>query len=141
MPTRTDAEIIKAVTKRKGLVSVAAKSLGITRQTIYNRAKTTPEISEAIRDARSLTTDVAEEKLFDAIENGEAWAICFYLKCQAKDRGYVERQEVTGAEGGSIEIDVTEVQSRLTSRIAGIASRIGAGGVFDEPSGNGGDSP
>jgi hypothetical protein len=25
---------------------------------------------------------------------GEAWAVCFFLKCQARERGYVERTEV-----------------------------------------------
>jgi hypothetical protein len=29
-----------------------------------------------------------------AVLAGEAWAVCFYLKTQAKDRGYVERSEV-----------------------------------------------
>jgi hypothetical protein len=27
---------------------------------------------------------------------GEPWAVCFYLKCQAKDRGYIERTEHVG---------------------------------------------
>ena len=36
---------------------------------------------------------MAELSLFKAIQTGEAWAVCFYLKTQGKDRGYVERYE------------------------------------------------
>jgi hypothetical protein len=32
--------------------------------------------------------------------------IIFYLKTQAKDRGYVERQEVTGADSAPVELIV-----------------------------------
>lgn len=93
MADRTDREIVEAVTQAKGLVSVAARSLGISRRTIYNRRKKSRAIREAIEEAREYTSDVAENELFRAIQRGEAWAVCFYLKCQAKNRGYTERQE------------------------------------------------
>jgi len=94
MPDRTDAQIATALKDARGLVAVAARKLGITRQTIYNRRKTSEVIEDAITEAREFTTDVAEAKLFQAIESGEAWAVCFYLKCQGKGRGYVEKQQV-----------------------------------------------
>jgi hypothetical protein len=47
--------------------------------------------------------DNAESALYSAVLGGEAWAVCFYLKTQAKDRGYVERQEMTGKDGGAIQ--------------------------------------
>ena len=47
---------------------------------------------------------MAENSLFEAIRRGEAWAVCFYLKCMAKDRGYVERAELTGANGAPVKI-------------------------------------
>ena len=37
------------------------------------------------------------------LEAGDAWAICFYLKTQGKNREYVERQEVTGKCGDPIQ--------------------------------------
>lgn len=98
MPDRTDEQIAHALRDARGLIAVAARKLGITRQTIYNRRKTSEVIEDAITEAREFTTDVAEAKLFQAIESGEAWAVCFYLKCQGKDRGYTERveQDLTG---------------------------------------------
>lgn len=63
------------------------------------------------------------------------------LKELVKVRGMsISKHELTGAEGGPIAIDVGQVRSRLTSRIAGIASRVGKTGFFDGPSGNGGSS-
>lgn len=141
MAIKTDAEIIDAVKKTKGLLTVAARRLGVTRKTLHNRMTSSEAVREAVVEARDHTTDIAESELFKAVKKGEAWAVCFYLKCQAKERGYVERKEVTGAKGGPIEINAAEIQRRLTSRITDLANRVGAGGFFDEPSGNGEDGP
>lgn len=96
----TNAAIIAALHENHGLVSLAARNLGCDRGTIYKRAKKHPTVQQAIDDARDLMTDEAESALYKAIKRGEAWAVCFYLKTQGKARGYVERQEVTGADGG-----------------------------------------
>jgi hypothetical protein len=63
-----------------------------------------PEIAEAISDANEEVNDVAELKLYDAIKRGEAWAICFRLKTKAKNRGYVEKAELTGTNGAPVKI-------------------------------------
>jgi uncharacterized protein YwgA len=108
MPQRTDQQIVDAVTEARGMVSVAARKLGISRRTIYNRMKSSGEIAAAVEDSREFTTDVAELKLFQAIEKGEAWAVCFYLKCQGQSRGYIERHkhELTGSDGGPVMLKV-----------------------------------
>jgi hypothetical protein len=43
--------------------------------------------------------DATKLKLHEAVQRGEPWAVCFTLKCLAKDRGYVERQERTEPTG------------------------------------------
>jgi hypothetical protein len=87
------AAMIRAIDETKGLLTVAAKRLGCSPDTIHRYRKTHPKIEEAIQNARNSITDLAEAALYKAIQAGEAWAVCFYLKTQGKGRGYIERTE------------------------------------------------
>ena len=98
----TAEQMIKALTEAKGLVSVAARMLGCSRQTVYNHINKQVTVKQAMEDARETMTDFAEGKLFEQINTGNITAIIFYLKTQGKSRGYVERQELTGKDGESI---------------------------------------
>ena len=97
---------IDAIHNSRGLLTAAADALGCTRKAIYDAAKRHPEIQQAIEESRERTTDMAESKLFQKISEGDNTAIIFYLKTQAKKRGYVERQEVTGADGNELTVRV-----------------------------------
>jgi hypothetical protein len=99
--------IIKALQAKQGFVTEAAKMLNISFQALYDRIKRTPEINQAWTAIKENHLDFAESKLLMAIKDGESWAICFYLKCQGKHRGYVERQEYAGADGEPININIT----------------------------------
>jgi hypothetical protein len=100
----TQEQIIGALEQSKGMIAPAARALGCDRNTIKRYMKEYTAIAQAIADEREHTTDRAELKLYEAIECGEAWAICFYLKCMAKDRGYIEKAEITGPGGGPVSI-------------------------------------
>ena len=97
-------QVIDALAECKGMISPAARYLGCGRRTIQRYMKEYPEIAEAIEDANEEVNDIAELKLFDAIKRGEAWAICFRLKTKARNRGYVERGEVSGPGGKPVKI-------------------------------------
>jgi len=77
-------DYIKAITEAQGLISVAARRLGCSRTAVYEAAKNHPEVQRAIDDARERTTDLAEGKLFQKINEGDNTAIIFYLKTQGK---------------------------------------------------------
>ena len=53
-------------------------------------------------EERETLIDFAENQLFQQVKDGNITAIIFTLKTIGKSRGYVERQEVTGAEGGAV---------------------------------------
>ena len=103
-------QYIEAIHNSRGLLTAAAKSLGVTRKAIYDAAKRHPEVQKAIEEARERTTDLAEGKLYQQINEGNMTAIIFYLKTQGKKRGYVERQEVTGAEGNELTVRIIRDQ-------------------------------
>lgn len=91
--------VVDAIQEARGNKTTVARSLMVSRATVYNWIKEYPEIAQAFQDERERRLDVGESALDAAVERGEAWAVCFLLKTQGKDRGYIERQEVTGKDG------------------------------------------
>jgi len=102
--------IIEALSSLNGMVYLAARKLGCTPQTIYNRMKSSVAIREACDNARGELIDISEQKLRAAVMNGEPWAVAMVLKTLGKSRGYVERQEVTGADGKPMNIRWVDVE-------------------------------
>ena len=99
----TIEEIEKALSVSRGLKGPAAKSLGVTWQAVHNRVKKSERLQKHLQQLREDSLDYVEGKLFQNIDEGNTSSIIFYLKCQGKARGYVERVETTGADGGAIE--------------------------------------
>lgn len=76
-----------------GNQAAVARHFGVTRQAVNLLVSKTPALREACHDAREAMKDNAESSLHRALLAGEAWAVCFYLKTQAKDRGYIEKTQ------------------------------------------------
>jgi hypothetical protein len=87
-------ECKKALADAHGLVTPAAEVLGVLRSTLYMRIQKNPSLRRVFDDARESMLDMAEQKLFDAMRSGDAWAVQFVLKTIGKNRGYCERQEL-----------------------------------------------
>jgi hypothetical protein len=95
----TAAEVASVLATTKGLIFLAAKRLKCTPETIENYCKRYPSV-QAVKDAqRGQMIDLAEQKLWESIQQGEAWGITLCLKTIGKHRGYIERQEHTGSDG------------------------------------------
>jgi hypothetical protein len=90
----SDEEIIEALEKNNGLITLAAKRLGCSANTIRNRIKSSELVKEAAENERDKFVDLAEQKLIQCVRGKEAWAIALVLKTLGKNRGYVERQSV-----------------------------------------------
>jgi hypothetical protein len=89
----SDKKIIAALTASNGGVYLAARKLRCDPTTIYDRADRVPEVQRVIDEMRGELVDLAEAALKKAVAEREGWAVCFTLKTQGKQRGYVERQE------------------------------------------------
>lgn len=99
---KPDRSIIeKAIVKAFGNLSTAAKSLSVDRATLYKWIEQ-ESLEEAVQEGRNTRLDFVESKLDQKINSGDTTAIIFFLKTQGKNRGYVERQEITGKDGQKI---------------------------------------
>ena len=99
----TAQQVIDALHQMHGLVSLAAKLLRCDPETIHNYCKRYPAVQAAKEAARGELVDLAEAKLWQAVHRGDAWAIAMVLKTLGRSRGYVERIEQTGKDGGPIQ--------------------------------------
>jgi hypothetical protein len=95
MPRYRVDDILFAIRESRGYITEIAERLGCSRQTIYNIAEKSARVKEALEDQREKRLDRAERKLDEAIEQGEAWAICLLLKTMGRHRGYIQKLEVT----------------------------------------------
>jgi hypothetical protein len=112
---------LKFLRLHKGIISHAAEQANISRRTHYNWMKTDPAYKEEVDAINEATIDYVESKLMQLIDGPtrevvtefgiqslkdapNTAATIFYLKTKGKNRGYVERQEITGADGNAFQI-------------------------------------
>ena len=77
-----------------GFVTYTAKKLGVTYQAIYARIKKSPQLQRTINEINESYLDLTEHSLIKKIKAEDLGAICFYLKCKGKSRGYIEKQQL-----------------------------------------------
>lgn len=108
-----------------------SESLGVARKTLYEWIDKDPDLKASIHQQEEANIDFTESKLFARIEGYEhddthisnyqgeitvtpltkhyppdPTSIIFFLKTKAKHRGYVERQEITGANGQDFSLKI-----------------------------------
>ena len=106
----TAPQIIDALREKHGNLSAAARFLGCDRHTVLRYINAYPTVKAVADEERETLIDFAENQLFQQVKDGNITAIIFTLKTIGKSRGYVERQEVTGAEGKALTIKWVDVE-------------------------------
>jgi len=76
-----------------GIVSHAAKQLGVGVSGHYNWMNTDAEYRKKVRQIEEDVLDFTESKLHELVQQGDNAAIFFLLKCKGKRRGYSEKTE------------------------------------------------
>lgn len=129
----TAQRIITALKENKGLLTTAARKAGVSYTTVKRYAAEFPSVKDAVLEAKESMIDFTESKLFEKISRGDTACIIFYLKTQGKGRGYIERQELTGAEGQPIKY-AYELTDEQLEYIASKAIRSGGGAAKEAQS-------
>ncbi len=109
----------KAIKESYGVKSSVAAAVGCSRQTVDNALERWPELKEQFDSARSTLVSKATSALVSEIDRpgceGHTRAYMFVLKTLGKDEGFVERSEVTGADGAAL-LDISpEIAKQVQS--------------------------
>ena len=107
----------------------AAQRLGCSLRTVDAYIARHPKVAEAAQQERESVLDLAESRLYRAISNGEAWAVCFFLKTQGKKRQYTERLQVTGENGTPLVPPTVTLRVEAAHVSAALAALAEAGAV------------
>jgi hypothetical protein len=108
------AILLKALRVSLGNTSLACLRANITRRRFYEYMNTDPAFAEEVCEIKEMAIDFAEGCLFKQMKNGSTAAAIFYLKTQARHRGYIERTQyqlpetVEGSGGESITLSEIE---------------------------------
>jgi hypothetical protein len=121
----TAEQVVEALKATGGLSHLAADRLGCSARSIRRYAQRYDSVRECVEHERGKRLDVAEAALWRAVLAGEAWAVCFFLKTQGKERGYVERFQHQHGEGFALEIveEIIETPTDLPPSANGEAGR------------------
>ena len=126
----TTAEVIEALERFQGIKALAAEALGCDRHTVDNYIKRHPTVALAYDDLRETMVDRAERGLLKLLVAEDWQAIKYVLSTLGKDRGYSERQEITGPEGGPLQVEHdldAETIAEALRILGGDGSRPGSG--------------
>jgi hypothetical protein len=94
-PIVSDAEIEAALLAHRGLISPAARVLGVDRKTIADRCKASAALQAARDSARDSLLDEAEDVLArKALVDEDTTSLIYLLRTVGRSRGYGDRQEV-----------------------------------------------
>ena len=104
-------EVVKAIKGSGGFVSVVADRMNCDISTIYRLRDRHEVVKKALQSEREKQLDFAEGALQKQVREGNTTAIIFYLKTQGKSRGYIERQEITGADNTPLIVAIDWVKN------------------------------
>lgn len=105
MARKSKKAIIEAIKDSGGIMSTIARRLGVTWHTADTWVKQYNETKQALQDEREAILDLAESTLFRNIKDGNSQDAKWLLSTMGKNRGYSERQEITGVDGGPIDVN------------------------------------
>lgn len=121
-------KLLEALANTSAIVSSACKQAGVSRMTYYRWYNEDTDFKEKADDIKELQKDFAESLILKKMKEGDTSMIIFYAKTQMKDRGYTERNEITGKDGEDLikskEIDLSELSDAEREVLLKIGQKI-----------------
>jgi hypothetical protein len=105
----TKDEVMNAVTNSYGVVSRVADALKCTWATARKYIEMYEDAKSLFSDETERVLDLAETKIIKAINLDDIGTAKWLLANKGKHRGYNQQLEVTGKDGGAIEVKTISI--------------------------------
>jgi predicted transcriptional regulator len=116
----TQQQVADALVAAGGVQTEAAKILGCSKTTLNGYIRRYPALQDVMHQAKEEMIDLAESQLHSKIKSGNMTAIIFFLKCQAKHRGYVEKGEVVQKAPEQSAVDLNNMTDEELRQLNGL---------------------
>ncbi len=111
-PVKCTAEqVTAALITCDGNLTAAVDKLGVVRTVVYDYIERY-KLQEVLDQSREKMADEAVGQLHRLVRDGNLGAVIFYLKTQAKSRGFTERIETIGKDSDAIEVRQIKTEGR-----------------------------
>lgn len=117
MKRYSKATIVEAIRGTGGVVSSIASRLDCSWNCAKKYIEKWPETVQAYEDEKEAILDLCESVLYAAIKNGDTQSAKWLLATKGKERGFVERREVTGENGAPLTVMVEFVGDEDTEGV------------------------
>jgi hypothetical protein len=131
-PTKYNAEkhlpLVMATAGTGATLRMIAVACDVDTATVKRWMKEHTEFCAVVTRAREMSDALPESKLYSLANSGDMKAIAMWLNNRAHDE-WRDKQaiEITGKDGGPVEVDVTDAFTRLDAAIARVTDRRAAG--------------
>ena len=112
----TEEEVLSAVKGSASIISTVAKNLGCTWGTADKYIRMYPSCMEALSDECERVLDLAESKMIEHINKGDAQMIKYILSTKGKKRGYSEKQQVEHSGNVSAQFSIIGIDADTDSQ-------------------------
>lgn len=85
--------LLEALRKTLGVITEACEKAGVCRDTFYRYKSEDEEFRRRYEEIDEIAIDFVESKMFQLIKGGDRACVMFFMKCRAKKRGYIEKEE------------------------------------------------
>lgn len=118
----SNTEVAEALQRHLGIIALAAKELGLTRQALERRIARSSALKTALAAQRETGLDLCEAVLWRSINEKNVSVAQWVLERLGKHRGYNLRTELTGKDGGAIDLNnsiegLTDEQAHLLEQL------------------------
>lgn len=115
-------DVIYALHVANGNLSKAAGLLDRSRRSLKDYVESQSDVLEYMDDLLQAKIDEIQDKYFEAAMNGEGSNARHILETLGKDRGFTKRTELTGKDGGPI--DVNDPISKMLEAVSKSGNRL-----------------